>query len=108
VIRQALQFRLRPGKHDEYKRLHDEVASILPGLPAAIRDAGIYREVVFTADPLLIVYAEVSDEDAYPRLWATEVHEQWAQMMAPLMEPGPDGRAESRFLRNIWEIDLTD
>ena len=50
-------------------------ADRVPDLAAAIREAGIQREVVFTADPLLIVYAEVSDADAYPRLWAMPAHE---------------------------------
>ncbi len=107
MIRQALQFRLKPGKLAEYKRIHDEVPTRFPELAAAIREAGILREVVFTDDPLLIVYAEVSDPDAYPRLWATEVHQRWAELMAPLTETA-SGELDTRvMLDKIWEIDLT-
>ncbi len=107
MIRQLFEMRLKPGALAEYVRLHDEVPTKHQDLAAAIRDAGIYREVVFVAEPLLIVYAEVSDPDAYSRLFATEVHDRWAELMAPLMEPGPDGRAYMRFLDNVWEVDLT-
>ena len=107
MIRQLFEMRLKPGALAEYVRLHDEVPTKHQDLAAAIRDAGIYREVVFVADPLLMVYAEVSDPDAYPRLFATEVHDRWAHLMAPLMELGPDGRAYMRFLDNVWEVDLT-
>jgi L-rhamnose mutarotase len=108
MIRQALHARIKPGMVAEYKRIHDEVPTKYPDLAAAIRKAGIYREVVFTREPLLIVYAEVTDPDAYPRLWATEVHKRWAELMAPMMETGADGLAEIGFMDNIWEIDLTD
>jgi L-rhamnose mutarotase len=107
MIRQALHARLKPGKAAEYKRIHDEVPTKYPDLAAAIRDAGIHREVVFTADPILIVYAEVTDPGAYPRLFATKVHEQWAELMAPLLETGPNGLPDVRFMENIWELDLT-
>ena len=107
MIRQALYLRLKPGMAAEYKRIHDEVPTKYAELAAAIRDAGIYREVVFTADPVLIVYAEVSDPGAYPRLFATKVHEEWARLMAPMMEPGPDGLPDVQFMKNIWELDLT-
>ena len=106
MIRTAFEMKLRPGALAEYIRLHDEVPTKHQDLAAAIRDAGIYREVVFVADPLMIIYAEISDRDAYKRLFATEVHERWAQLMAPLMEPGPDGRAYMRWLDNVWEVDL--
>jgi L-rhamnose mutarotase len=62
---------------------------------------------VFTADPLLIVYAEVTDLDAYPRLWAMPVHVKWAELMAPLLETGPDGLPDVKIMSNIWELDLS-
>jgi L-rhamnose mutarotase len=62
---------------------------------------------VFTADPLLIVYAEVSDPEAYPRLWAMPVHVKWAELMAPLLETGPDGLPDVKIMNTIWELDLT-
>jgi L-rhamnose mutarotase len=107
MIRQALHARLKPGAGAEYKRLHDLVPTDYPELAAAIREAGIDREVVFTDGELLIVYAEVSDAGAYPRLWAMPVHDQWSALLAPLMETGPDGLAEVHVMDNIWELDLT-
>lgn len=106
MIRMAFEMRLKPGALDEYVRLHNEVPTKYRDLAAAIREAGIYREVVFVADPLLIVYAEVSDTEAYSRLFAMEVHDRWAELMAPLMEKGPDGRSYMRWLENVWEVDL--
>jgi L-rhamnose mutarotase len=90
----------------EYKRIHDEVPTKYADLAAAIRDAGIHREVVFAAEPLLVVYAEVTDPEAYPRLWATEAHKRWAELMAPMMEDGPDGLPDVGIMDLIWEIDL--
>lgn len=107
MIRQALYGRLKPGMGAEYKRLHDEVPTRFPDVAKAIRDAGIYREVVFTADTLLVVYAEVADAGAYPRLFAMKVHDRWAELMAPMMETGPDGRPDVRVMDNIWELDVT-
>jgi L-rhamnose mutarotase len=107
MIRQALYARLKPGCLDEYRRLHDEVDREFPELPAAIRDAGILREDVFYLDPIIFVYAEVEDPDAYPRLWKYPVHERFAEALAPLMEPKPDGLPDVRLMEHIWEINLS-
>ena len=108
MIRQALHARIKPDKVGDYKRIHDEVPTKYPDLAAAIRDAGISREVVFVAGSLLIVYAEVTDSEAYPRLWATEVHKRWAELMAPMMDTGADGLPDIGVMDQIWEIDLSD
>jgi L-rhamnose mutarotase len=107
MIRQALYARLTPGAGPEYKRLHDAVPTEYPDLAAAIREAGIDREVVFTSDSTLFIYAEVSDPGAYPRLFAKEVHDRWAELFATLMENGPDGKPDVQIMDNIWELDLT-
>ena len=107
MIRVALYARLKPGAGPEYKRLHDLVPTDYPDLAAAIRDAGIDREVVFTSDSTLFVYAEVSDAGAYPRLFAQPVHDKWAELLAPLMEERPNGLPDVRIMDNIWELDLT-
>jgi L-rhamnose mutarotase len=107
MIRHGLYARLKPGAGPEYKRLHDAVPTDFPELAAAIRDAGIDLEVVFTSGDVLFVYAEVSDAGSYPRLFATEPHERWAELLAPLMETGPDGLPDVRVMDNIWELDLT-
>jgi L-rhamnose mutarotase len=108
MMRQALHARIKPEMVGEYKRIHDEVPTKYPDLAAAIKEAGISREVVFVAGSLLIVYAEVSDPDAYPRLWATDVHKRWAELMAPMMDTGADGLPDIGIMKSIWEIDLTD
>ena len=107
MISQALHMRIKPEMVAEYRRIHDEVPTKYPDLAAAIREAGIYREVVFVAGSLLIVYAEVTDPAAYSRLFATEVHKRWADLMAPMMETGPDGSSYLEFMDQIWEIDLS-
>lgn len=107
MIRQALHMRIKPEMVADYRRIHDEVPTKYPDLAAAIREAGIFREVVFVAGSLLIVYAEVTDPEAYPRLFATEVHKRWAELMAPMMETGADGLAYLEIMNPIWEIDLS-
>jgi L-rhamnose mutarotase len=107
VIRHGLYARLKPGAVAEYKRLHDAVPEDYPDLADAIRAAGIDREVVFVSGSTLFVYAEVSDTESYPRLFATEVHDRWAELLAPLLETGENGLPDVQIMDNIWELDLT-
>jgi L-rhamnose mutarotase len=107
MIRHGLYARLNPGALAEYKRLHDAVPEDYPDVADAIRAAGIDREVVFVSGTTMFVYAEVSDAESYPRLFAMEAHDRWSKLLAPLLETGPDGLPDVRIMDNIWELDLT-
>lgn len=102
MIRQAFLLKLKPGAFDEYKRYHDE---IWPELVDAIRASGIRQITTFHDDPYLILYSEVEDEGAWDRLWETDTHTRWGDVMSPLLEFGPDGKVSARFLPGIFNLD---
>lgn len=101
-MRQAFLMRLKPGALDEYRRQHQ---SVWPELEQAMFDAGIQRFSIFEADPLLVISSEAVDEDAWPRLWASEVHQRWSEVMEPLLEAGPDGAIESIEMHEVYRVD---
>ena len=99
MIRKAFTMRLRPGGLADYRRHHDE---IWDELVAEIERQGIAQITIFEADPVLFLYSEINDEDAWDRLWHTDVHDRWGAIMNPLMEFGPDGIvASSRVARGV-------
>jgi L-rhamnose mutarotase len=102
MIRQAVVLRLKPGALAEYTRYHDE---IWPELVDQIRASGIRQITTFLDGENLILYSEVEDEGAWDRLWESEVHRRWGEVMAPLLEFGPDGKVSARFLRQIFNLD---
>jgi L-rhamnose mutarotase len=100
-MRRAFRMRLKPGGLAEYKRHHDE---IWPELVAEIERAGIAQITIFEADPDLVLYSEISDEGAWDRLWSTEVHSRWGEMLQPYMEIGEGGAPVSSELREIFHL----
>jgi len=101
MIRKAFTMRLKPGGLDEYHRHHDE---IWDELVAEIQRQGIAQITIFENDPVLFLYSEIADEDAWDRLWHSEVHDRWGQVMNPLMEFGPDGIVASSELREVFNL----
>jgi L-rhamnose mutarotase len=98
---QAFIMRLRPGALAEYRRLH---AAVWPELEAAIGEAGIDRFDIYEADPVLVVQSEVRDADAWQRLWESDVHRRWGELMEPLLEFGSDGMIDSAELRPVYRF----
>jgi L-rhamnose mutarotase len=101
MIRRAFTMRLHPGGLAEYKRHHDE---IWEELVAEIERQGIAQITIFENDPVLFLYSEITDEEAWDRLWHTEVHDRWGEVMNPLMEFGPDGIVASSELREVFNL----
>lgn len=101
-MRQAFVMRLKPGALAEYTRHHDE---LWPELAAEIRTCGITKIATFEADPMLFLYSEVEDAGAWDRLWDTEVHKRWGEVMEPLMEFGDDGKVKASFMRQVFDFD---
>lgn len=93
--------RLRPGALPEYERYHGEV---WPELEKEIVASGIERFKIFEADPVLVVVSELSDPEAWTRLWESPLHRRWGELMEPLLEFGDDGLIDSTDMREIYSF----
>jgi L-rhamnose mutarotase len=101
MIRRAFTMRLQPGGLAEYRQHH---ADIWADLVAEIERQGIAQITIFERDPVLFLYSEIADEEAWDRLWASEVHGRWGEVMDPLMEFGPDGIVASSELTEVFHL----
>lgn len=101
-MRRAYLLRLREGGLPGYVRHHD---AIWPDLVAEIERQGIATMSVWAADPVLVLVADVADPDALDRLWATEVHRRWGDVMAQYMAYGEDGAIEAVPLTEVFRLE---
>jgi L-rhamnose mutarotase len=101
MVRRTFLMRLKPGALAEYTRQHDE---IWPDLVAEIERQGIGQITIFEHDPMLVLYSECTDMEAFDRLWRTAVHQRWGEVMARLLDFGEDGLVETTPLREIWHL----
>ena len=101
MIRRAFTMRLKPGGLDEYRRHHDQVG---PELVAEIERQGIAQITIFENDPVLFLYSEISDEEAWDRLWHSAIHDKWGEIMNPLMEFNADGIVDSTEVREVFHL----
>jgi L-rhamnose mutarotase len=104
-MRQGLVLRLKPGKLDEYVYHHDRILTHWPELAAALRASGIKSIRTFAAEPLLFLFAEVDDENAFPRLWDTPAHKKWAEVMDPLIELDAEMKPDAKFIPQIFNFE---
>jgi L-rhamnose mutarotase len=102
MIRRAFTMRLKPGGLAEYKRNHD---AIWPELVARIEQEGIAQITIFEKDPVLFLYSEIHDEEAWDRLWHSEVHDRWGEIMDPLMEFNAEGIVDSSTLNEVFHLE---
>jgi len=102
MIRRALTMRLKPGSLAEYRRHHD---NIWPELVAEIERQGIGQITIFERDPVLFLYSEIRDPEAWDRLWHSPIHDRWAEVMNPLMEFRPDGIVDSTEVREVFHLE---
>ena len=87
MLYQALALKLKTGGIKEYIRHHDQIPSKLPKLKSALKESGIFSIRTFEVNPtLLFLFAEVTDNNAFEKLWNTEAHKEWVEVMEPLME----------------------
>ncbi len=93
--------KLKPGGLAEYKRHHD---NIWPELIAEIERQGIAQITIFENDPVLFLYSEILDLEAWDRLWHTEIHDKWGEYMAPLMEFNSDGIVDASEAREVFNL----
>ena len=101
MIKRAFTMKLKPGGLAEYKRHHDQ---IWPELVAEIEKQGIAQITIFERDPVLFLYSEIADPEAWDRLWHSEIHDKWAEYMAPLMEFNADGIVDSSEVKEIFNL----
>lgn len=94
--------RLKEGGLAEYKRQHD---NIWAELVAEIEKSGIAQITIFENDPMLVLYSEVYDDSAWDKLWSSEVHDRWAEVMNPLMHFREDGKVDSTAVRELWHLE---
>lgn len=101
MIRRAFTMRLKPGALATYRQHHDE---IWDELVSEIERQGIAQLTIFEADPVLFLYSEITDEQAWDRLWHSEVHDRWAELMHPLMDFNAEGIVDSRDLNEVFNL----
>src|SRR6185437_5784026 len=102
MIRRTFAMRLKPGALAEYKRRHDE---IWPELVEEIKRCGIKSMTTVVDGSLLVLFSEIETEDAWDKLWHSDVHMRWGEVMEPLMAFGDDGIVESRTLDEVFHLE---
>lgn len=101
MIRRAFTMRLKPGALAEYKRYHDE---IWPELVKQIEKDGIAHISTFERDPDLFLFSEIRDEKAWDRLWNSDIHKKWGEVMERFMH-FKDGKVDFGELREIFHLE---
>ena len=102
MLRKAFTMRLKPGALAEYMRQHSE---IWPELVEEIERSGIATITTFEQDPVLFLFSEIKNEDAWDRLWNSEIHDKWAEVMGPYMEFRDDGIVDVGELTEIFRCE---
>jgi L-rhamnose mutarotase len=102
TIRKAFVLRLKPGSLEKYVYWHD---NIWPDLQAEIAQQGIAEITLFNLDDMIFLYSQVKDEGAWTRLWDSEVHHRWGELMNEFMHYRDDGVVDSRELSEIWHFE---
>ncbi len=102
MIRRAFAMSLKPGGLAEYKKQHDH---IWQELVAEIEKSGIAQITIFENDPMLFLYSEIYDEAVWDKLWNSDVHDRWSEIMNPLMRFRDDGKVDSTPVREIFQLE---
>ncbi len=85
----------------EYKRHHDTIPTAWPELVKEIERSGIASITTFERDPDLFLFSEIHDPAAWDKLWNSEIHRKWGEIMEPLMN-FKDGIVDFGELREIF------
>ena len=93
--------KLKPGGLAQYRAHHE---AIWQELVDEIQTQGIAQITIFESDPVLFLYSEIADEQAWDRLWHSEVHDRWAELMNPLMEFNAEGIVDSSEVREVFHL----
>ena len=101
-IRRAFTMRLKPNSLGDYKYHHD---NIWAELVAEIEKSGIAQITIFEADPILFLYSEIYDETAWDKLWSSAIHDQWGEVMNPLMHFNDQGIVDSSPVKEVFHLE---
>ena len=96
-----------PGEEGEYERRHRPV---WPELEAALVQHGVRTYSIFL-DPHtndLFGYVEITGEDQWKAIGATDVCRRWWRHMRDLMPTNPDASPVSRDLREVFHLAAPD
>jgi len=102
--RVAFVMRLKEGGLAEYKHHHD---NIWAEMITEMENSGIAQITIFENDPMLVLYSEVYDDEAWTKFWNTEVHDRWSEIMNPLMFFNTDGKVDSTTVREIFHVETS-
>ncbi len=105
MIRRAFTMKLKPGATEDYIRHHDSIPTAWVELVDEIRASGIAQITTFQNGPNLFLYSEITNKDAWDRLWNSEVHRRWALLMEPLMHMDENGIVEAGELTEIFHLE---
>jgi L-rhamnose mutarotase len=94
--------RLKPGGLEGYRKHHQE---IWQEMVDEIRRSRIGQITIFEDDPMLVLYSEIADEQAWDRLWATEVHSRWGAVMDDYMAVDESGAPIFGELREVFHLE---
>jgi len=94
--------RLKPGGLAGYRKQHNE---IWQELVEEIERSGIAQITIFEDDPMLVLYSEIADAEAWNRLWATEVHSRWGAIMDEYMAVDESGAPVLSQLREVFHLE---
>jgi L-rhamnose mutarotase len=105
MIRRAFTMRLKADSEAEYRDHHDTIRTKWPALVAEIEQSGIAQITTFQNGLTLFLYSEITNEEAWTRLWTSEVHRKWAELMEPLMHLRDDGIVDAGELTEIFHLE---
>ena len=101
-MRVALHTRLKPGKEDEYERVH---AVIPDELDIALREAGVSSWRIWRDDPDLFHVVEVEDYAAMRHaLRDHPANVPWQARMAELLAKEDDYSGDDTGMSLVWEL----
>lgn len=101
MIRRVFTMRLKPGTLAEYRELHD---NIWPELVEQIEASGIASMTIFEAEPLMVVFSEIRDEEAFDRLWASEVHQRWGKEIERFLAFTDEGQVDTGEMNLVFDL----
>ena len=101
--RYGMAIRVKPGKFEEYKRLH---ADVWPDVLKMIAECSITNYSIYHKDGMMFSYFEYLGEDFdadMAKMAADPATQQWWDVCKPLLEP-LETRAEDEFWANMEEV----
>jgi hypothetical protein len=58
----------------------------------------------FEADPVIFYYSEIVDGDAWDCLWASPVHDRWAELFKELIAFDGSEQVDASFMPEIFHL----